>query len=134
MIFIHRLPLKFHIIRGTNIAFLTKLAMELIIEMAVFRKDWLCVSGIGRVVPVMGFLPLGCRGFVLPAKSLVLIKSPFLRVVCEGSNGTSCPERCSAVGCGADLPEQRGIREQRSEQGRPVNLLLTLLNPLEVSS
>lgn len=99
MICIHRLALKIYIVRGTNVAFLTKLAMELIIEMTVFRKGYLYVSGIGHVVPVMGFLPLGCRGFVLPAKSLTLIKSPFLRVVCEGSNGMSCPESC--CGCGA---------------------------------
>lgn len=42
MIFTHHLPLKFYV-RGTNIAFLTKLAAELITEIIVFRKDFLNV-------------------------------------------------------------------------------------------
>jgi len=38
--------LKFYIIRGTNIAFLTKLVTELVIEITVFRKDSLNVESI----------------------------------------------------------------------------------------
>lgn len=54
-----------------------------------------------------------------------------MRVVCEEQNGISCPESFLAVVCGMDFPKQRGIREQRSEQGHAVNLLLTLFYSLE---
>lgn len=48
-----------------------------------------------------------------------------------GWNGISCTESSFTVVCGVDLPKQSGIREQRSEQGHSVNLLLTLLRATE---